>query len=76
MADTLLRGRRRVVNVGYRLPLEPNERWNVEFSLGAGVRKLPTTTSFANEYNGFLPHLECKKTFWIDNVAVSFSLYV
>ena len=27
------------INVGYRIPLGRNERWNVEFSLGAGIYK-------------------------------------
>ena len=60
------------VNVGYRLPLSRNERWNVEFSLGAGVYKLHYD-KFRNEYNGAYDSSVKKTFFGIDNVAVSFS---
>lgn len=63
------------VSVGYRLPISKNNRWRVEFSLGAGV--------YSNHYDKFhnTPNTKeglmvesVKKTYWgIDQAAVSFS---
>lgn len=63
------------LNVGYRLPISRNDRWRVEFSLGAGVYSL--------HYDKFhnTPHTKdgllvesVKKTYWgIDQAAASFS---
>ena len=63
------------VSVGYRMPISKNNRWRVEFSLGAGV--------YSNHYDKFhntpdtkdgLMIESIKKTYWgIDQAAVSFS---
>ena len=63
------------VSIGYRLPISKNNRWRVEFSLGAGV--------YSNHYDKFhntpgtkdgLMIESLKNTYWgIDQVAVSFS---
>ena len=63
------------VSIGYRLPISRNNRWQVEFSLGAGAYPL--------HYDKFhnTPHTKdgllvesVKKTYWgIDQAAVSFS---
>lgn len=60
------------VNVGYRLPLSDDGRWNVEFSVGGGVYDL-NYDRFYNVPNGSLESTR-RKVFWgVDNVAVSFS---
>ena len=63
------------VSIGYRLPISKNNRWRVEFSLGAGV--------YSRHYDKFHNTLRTKdglmiesikKTYWgIDQAAVSFS---
>ena len=63
------------VSIGYRLPISKNNRWRVEYSLGAGV--------YSNHYDKFqnaprtkdgLMIESVKKTYWgIDQAAVSFS---
>ena len=63
------------VSIGYRLPISKNNRWRVEFSLGAGV--------YSNHYDKFhntpdtkdgLMVESVKKTYWgIDQAAASFS---
>ena len=63
------------VSIGYRLPISKNNRWRLEFSLGAGV--------YSNHYDKFhntprtkdgLMIESIKKTYWgIDQAAVSFS---
>lgn len=60
------------INVGYRLPLSRDERWNVEFSLGAGVYDVHYD-KFHNGYNGAYASSVKKAFFGIDNFAVSFS---
>ena len=63
------------VSIGYRMPISKNNRWRLEFSLGAGA--------YANHYDKFhntprtkdgLMIESIKKTYWgIDQAAVSFS---
>ena len=63
------------VSIGYRMSISKNNRWRVEFSLGAGV--------YSNHYDKFYntPNTKdgllienIKKTYWgIDQAAVSFS---
>ncbi len=60
------------VNVGYRLPLSCDKRWNVEFSLGAGVYDVHYD-KFHNGYNGAYASSVKKTFFGIDSFAVSFS---
>ena len=63
------------VNVGYRLPISKDNRWRVEFSLGAGVYsihydKFPNTP----RTNDGMMTGSVSKTYWgIDQAAVSFS---
>ena len=60
------------LNVGYRLPLGRTERWDVEFSLGAGAYRAHYD-KFRNEHDGARA-TEVRKTFvGLDNAAVSFS---
>lgn len=63
------------VSVGYRLPISKNNRWCVEFSLGAGVysRHYDKFHNTPNTKDGLMIE-SIKKTYWgIDQVAVSFS---
>ena len=63
------------VSIGYRLPISKNNRWSVEFALGAGV--------YSNHYDTFLntpttkdgPMIETIKEVYcgIDRVAISLS---
>ena len=60
------------VSVGYRMPLGRNDRWNVEFSLGAGAYRLHYD-KFHNEPGGAYSSTVRKTFFGVDNAAVSFS---
>lgn len=60
------------VNLGYRIPLGRSGRWNVEFSLGAGVYKA-YYDKFRNERNGVRSSTVRKTFIGLDNAAVSFS---
>ena len=63
------------INVGYRLPISNNNRWRLEFSLGAGVysRHYDKFHNTPVTKNGLMIE-NIKKTYWgIDQVAVSFS---
>jgi hypothetical protein len=63
------------VSIGYRMPISKNERWHMEFALGAGV--------YANRYDIFhnppctkegLMVESIKKPYWgIDQAAISFA---
>lgn len=63
------------VSIGYRMPISKNNRWRVEFSLGAGVYSLHYD-KFHNTprtKDGLMIE-SIKKTYWgIDQAAVSFS---
>lgn len=63
------------VSIGYRMPISKNNRWRVEFSLGAGVCALHYD-KFHNTprtKDGLMVE-SIKKTYWgIDQAAVSFS---
>ena len=63
------------VSIGYRLPISKNNRWRVEFSLGAGVysRHYDKFHNTPRTKDGLMIE-SIKKTYWgIDQVAVSFS---
>lgn len=60
------------INVGYRIPLGRNDRWNVEFSLGAGIYSAHYD-KFRNEANGAYSSTVRKTFVGLDNAAVSFS---
>ncbi len=58
--------------VGYRLPISRNNRWKMEFSIGAGAYKLHHD-KFRNYHNGLLVYTEKKTYIGIDQASVSFS---
>lgn len=60
------------ISVGYRMPISKNNRWHIEFALGAGVYGLHYD-KFYNVNNGkFVGSYH--KTYWgIDNAAVNIS---
>lgn len=63
------------VNIGYRMPISKNNRWRVEFSLGAGVysRHYDKFHNTPRTKDGLMIE-SIKNTYWgIDQVAVSFS---
>ena len=60
------------ISVGYRMPISKNNRWNIEFSLGAGVYALHYDRYY-NVNNGKFIDTN-HKTYWgIDNAAVNIS---
>ncbi len=58
--------------VGYRMPISKNNRWKMEFSIGAGAYKLHHD-KFRNYHNGLLVNTEKKTYIGIDQASVSFS---
>ena len=60
------------LSAGYRLPISKNNRWKMEFSVGAGVYDLEYN-KFHNQRNGFMVETIKETFFGIDQVAVSFS---
>ncbi len=58
--------------VGYRMPISKNNRWKVEFSIGAGAYSLHYD-KFHNYHNGLLVNTEKKTYIGIDQASVSFS---
>jgi hypothetical protein len=63
------------VSIGYRLPISENNRWRVEFSVGAGVYPLhyDVFRNTPNTKDGLMTD-SYKKTYWgIDQAAVTFS---
>ena len=63
------------VSIGYRLPISKNNRWRVEFSLGAGIysRHYDKFHNTPRTKDGLMIE-SIKKTYWgIDQAAVSFS---
>jgi hypothetical protein len=60
------------LNLGYSLPISKDNRWGIEFTLGAGVYSLLYDT-FYNVENGKYIDTN-KQVYWgLDNVAVTFS---
>lgn len=60
------------IDVGYRMPLSKDGRWNVDFALSAGVYHLHYD-KYLNERNGRLVGEDRKTYFGLDNAAVTFS---
>ncbi len=58
--------------VGYRLPVSKNNRWKMEFSIGAGAYSLHYD-KFRNHNNGMLIDTEKKTYFGIDQASISLS---
>lgn len=58
--------------VGYRMPISKNNRWKMEFSIGAGAYSLHYD-KFRNYHNGLLVYTEKKTYIGIDQASVSFS---
>ena len=60
------------ISVGYRLPLSRNGRWNVDFSIGAGLYSVHYDM-FHNEPDGLLART-VKRTYWgPDSFEITFS---
>lgn len=60
------------VSIGYRMPISKNEKWNIEFTLGAGAYDLKYDTYY-NVENGKKIDTQ-RKTYWgIDNAAINLS---
>ena len=60
------------IGVGYRMPISKNQKWHLEFALGAGVYELHYDKHY-NVENGKLIGTY-RKTYWgIDNVAINIS---
>jgi hypothetical protein len=60
------------ISLGYRMPMSKNNKWHVEFAIGAGVYNLHYDR-FYNVDNGKLIDTH-HKTYWgIDNAAVNIS---
>lgn len=63
------------ISVGYRMPISKSDKWDIEFSLGAGVYSLHYDKFYntPNTKDGLMIE-SVKKTYWgIDQAAVSFS---
>lgn len=60
------------IGLGYRLPISDNNRWHIEFALGAGIYKLHYDT-FHNVHNGKLIDTYRKVYYGIDNAAINIS---
>ena len=63
------------VNVGYRMPISKNNRWHLEFNLGAGVHSLyyDTFHNTPSTKDGLLIE-SVRDTYWgIDQVGITFS---
>lgn len=58
--------------VGYRMPISKDNRWKMEFSIGAGAYSLHYD-KFRNYKNGLLVDTEKKTYIGIDQASVSFS---
>lgn len=60
------------ISVGYRMPISKNDKWHIEFTLGAGVYGLHYD-KFYNVNNGKLVDTYRKTYCGIDNAAVNIS---
>lgn len=60
------------ISVGYRLPISADNRWKIEFSIGAGAYDIHYD-KFHNKKNGLLIETVEGTYFGIDQMAISFS---
>ena len=60
------------ISIGYRRPISDGNKWNIEFSLGAGAYSL-NYDRFYNVTNGIYIDTQKKNYFGIDQVAVTIS---
>lgn len=60
------------IGLGYRMPISDDNRWHIEFALGAGVYKLHYDT-FHNVHNGKLIDTYHDVYFGLDNAAINIS---
>jgi hypothetical protein len=60
------------ISLGYRMPMSKNNRWHVEFAIGAGVYNLHYDR-FYNVDNGKLVDTYHKIYWGIDNAAINIS---
>ncbi len=58
--------------IGYRLPISKNNRWKMDFSIGAGAYTLHYD-KFHNYHNGLLVSTDKQTYFGIDQASISFS---
>ena len=63
------------INIGYRLPISKNNRWSVEFALGAGVYNLRYDMfhNTPDTKDGLLVRSTRKTCFGLDQAAISFA---
>ena len=60
------------IGLGYRMPISEDNRWHIEFALGAGIYKLHYDT-FHNVHNGKLIDTYHDVYFGLDNAAINIS---
>lgn len=60
------------ISVGYRMPISKNDKWHIEFTLGAGAYRLHYDR-FYNVNNGKLMDTHKKTYCGVDNAAVNIS---
>lgn len=60
------------IGLGYRMPISEDNRWHIEFALGAGIYKLHYDT-FHNVHNGKYIDSYHKIYYGLDNAAVNIS---
>lgn len=60
------------IGLGYRLPISDDNRWHIEFAIGAGIYKLHYDT-FHNVHNGKLINTYHDVYYGIDNAAINIS---
>ena len=60
------------IGLGYKMPISNDNRWHIEFALGAGVYKLHYDT-FHNVHNGKLIDTYHDVYFGLDNAAINIS---
>lgn len=60
------------IGLGYRLPISDDNRWHIEFAIGAGIYKLHYDT-FHNVHNGKLINTYHDVYYSIDNAAINIS---
>ncbi len=60
------------IGLGYRMPISDDNRWHIEFALGAGIYKLHYDT-FHNVHNGKLIGTYHDVYYGLDNAAINIS---
>ena len=60
------------IGLGYRMPISDDNRWHIEFAIGAGIYRLHYDT-FHNVHNGKLINTYHDVYYGIDNAAINIS---